>query len=110
MRQVPDRGKLANADVPPRPRLLPGRLRPKGEAGTTAHAYALGCLARAEAVAARNGVVAVLFRDSDGTRSAANGLWQGKVDAINQGFNLLVLRLVWPWSRGLSQRPGCFAP
>lgn len=81
-------GELANADVPARPRLLPGTLRPKGEAGTTAHAYALGCLARAEAVAAQDPVVAVLFRDSDGTRSAASGLWQGKVDAINQGFEL----------------------
>ena len=81
-------GDLAHANVPPRPPLLPGTLRPKGEAGTTAHAYALGCLARAVAVAAQEPVVAVLFRDSDGTRSAPNGLWQGKIDAINQGFQL----------------------
>lgn len=81
-------GNLAHAKVPPRPPLLPGALRPKGEAGSTAHAYALGCLARAEAVAAKEPVVAVLFRDSDGTRSAPLGLWQGKVDAISQGFDL----------------------
>ncbi len=81
-------GELACANVPPRPKLLPGTMRPQGEAGTTAHAYVLGCLARAEAVAAQEPVVAVLFRDSDGTRSAPKGLWQGKVDAINQGFHL----------------------
>jgi hypothetical protein len=81
-------GELAYAKVPPRPRLLPGSVRAKGEAGTTAHAYALGCLARATAAAAQEPVVAVLFRDSDGTRSAPKGLWQGKVDAIEQGFEL----------------------
>ena len=81
-------GELAYANVPPRPKLLPGSVRPQGEAGTTAHAYALGCLARAEAVAAQEPVVAVLFRDSDGTRSAPSSLWKGKVDAINQGFQL----------------------
>ena len=81
-------GELAYAKVPPRPQLLPGTLRPKGEAGTTAHAYAMGCLARAESVSEKEPVVAILFRDSDGTRSAPKGLWQGKVDAINQGFQL----------------------
>ena len=81
-------GQLAYANVPPRPQFLPGTVRPKGEAGTTAHAYALGCLARAEAVMAQEPVVAVLFRDSDGTRSAPRDIWQGKVDAINQGFQL----------------------
>lgn len=81
-------GELAYADVPTRPKLLPGTVRPQGEAGTTAHAYALGCLARAAAVAAQEPVVAVLFRDSDGTRSAHRTVWQGKVEAINQGFQL----------------------
>ena len=81
-------GALACANVPPRPPLLPGTLRPQGEAGTTAHAYALGCLARCEAVAAQEPVIAVLFRDSDGTRSAPKDLWQGKVNAIHQGFQL----------------------
>jgi hypothetical protein len=81
-------GDLAHAAVPPHPPLLPGVLRPQGEAGTTAHAYVLGCLARAESVAAQEPVVAVLFRDSDGTRSAPKGLWEGKVAAIKQGFAL----------------------
>ncbi len=81
-------GELAHATVPARPTLLPGAERQRGEAGTTAHAYALGCLARAKAVAAQEPVVAVLFRDSDGTRSAPSTLWQGKVDAIHQGFAL----------------------
>lgn len=81
-------GDLARAEVPKRPALLPGIVRPKGEAGTIAHAYALGCLAKDAGLLAQEPVVAVLFRDSDGTRSAARNLWQGKVDAIHQGFQL----------------------
>jgi hypothetical protein len=37
--------------------------------------------------AAGDTAIAVLFRDSDGTRSTAAGLWEAKVDSVASGFD-----------------------
>jgi hypothetical protein len=66
--------------------MLPGAKRPAGFAGDYKQAYALG--KAAERMAGQEGcpVVAVLFRDSDGTNSAAPNRWESLVDAIRTGF------------------------
>lgn len=74
-----------------RPLLLPGSKRPKGLSGSTAQAWMLGRLAvetagHDPASGVRPLVVAVLFHDSDGTRSVPRSQWQELVTAIEDGF------------------------
>lgn len=71
-----------------RPRLLPGHKRPPGLAGPEAQAWTLGRLAVEKANMAQDAVVAILFHDCDGTRSAPHDQWQGLVTAIDHGFAL----------------------
>jgi hypothetical protein len=50
------------------------------------NAMALGCFAKRVASEADDLVVAVLFRDSDGTRSSPNTLWRAKWQSMHDGF------------------------
>lgn len=69
------------------PLVLPGKKGPKGYAGYVKAAQALGSIAREDALAANDPcVMAVLFRDSDGTNAASGQHWQQVVDAIRAGF------------------------
>jgi hypothetical protein len=71
-----------------RPLLLRGLKRPTGLAGPQAQAWTLGRLAVDKAGVDQAPVVAVLFHDSDGTRSVPRSQWQDLVAAIEQGFML----------------------
>lgn len=51
------------------------------------NAKALGLMALELQEQKESAVVAILFRDSDGTRSAANNDWQVKYDSMVQGFH-----------------------
>jgi len=69
-------------------RLLPARSKKKqAEMGYFyTNALALGVLASEVAAEAQDDVVAVLFRDCDGTRSAKAELWDVKCRSIEDGF------------------------
>jgi hypothetical protein len=71
-----------------RPRLLPGHKRPSGLADQEAQAWTLGRLAVEKAHTDQDVVVAILFHDCDGTRSAPPSQWQDRVTAIEHGFAL----------------------
>lgn len=69
-------------------RLLPAR-GAKREAETGyyfVNAMTLGTLAREIEAETDEPVLAVLFRDSDGTRSSPNSLWQDKLKSMHDGF------------------------
>lgn len=69
--------------------LLPGVRFGKGTAFFTRNAQVLGLMAQQDAEAMGQPVIAVLFRDSDGTRSVPRKQWQQKVDSIERGFELV---------------------
>lgn len=64
---------------------LPGIKYGKGTALFTRNAQVLGLLAKEES----GPVIAVLFRDADGTRSASSAEWQEKLESISRGFKLV---------------------
>ena len=69
--------------------VLPGRGRPQGTGYFFKNAQVLGRRARAwqeDDEDNPGSVVAVLFRDCDGTRSSSRGLWKEKVDSMRSGF------------------------
>lgn len=67
---------------------LKGKKRPESE---TNYFYLNALVLGKKAIQLSNehsdSVIAVLFRDSDGTRSSESTLWQNKVDSIHQGFD-----------------------
>lgn len=66
---------------------LKGKKRPEAETGFFyINALMLGKKAIEIAEPDNEAVMAVLFRDSDGTRSSDPTLWQDKVNSIHQGF------------------------
>lgn len=69
-------------------RLLPARSKKKQAemAYFYTNALALGVLANYVAAEAQDDVVAILFRDCDGTRSAKAELWDVKRRSIEDGF------------------------
>ena len=69
--------------------LLPGVKFGKGNQFFTRNAQVLGRMAKADSKAHRDPVIAVLFRDGDGTRSMPHGQWREKFDSINRGFTLV---------------------
>ncbi len=69
--------------------LFPGVKFGKGTAFFTRNAQVLGLLANQTAAQEQQPVVAVLFRDGDGTRSMPANEWQAKVDSIHRGFELV---------------------
>ncbi|MBP7650349.1 MAG: hypothetical protein KA744_10925 [Phenylobacterium sp.] len=70
-----------------RPPSLPGRKRGKETAYYFRNARALAVTAGELAATSSQSVVAVLFRDSDGTQSAGRGDWQAKWDSMIKGFD-----------------------
>lgn len=69
-----------------KPSRLPGKKRAKETGYYFNNARALAQCAKELAAEIGDGVIAVLFRDSDGTASAGRGDWQTKYDSILEGF------------------------
>ncbi|MBE0508617.1 MAG: hypothetical protein IBX50_18185 [Marinospirillum sp.] len=65
---------------------LPGKKKGKETAYYFKNAAALAKLAKQFAEEANDRVVAILFRDSDGTASADRGDWQKKLESMQYGF------------------------
>ncbi len=66
---------------------LPGKKKPKETGYFYRNARALALCAKDKEAELNDKVIAVLFRDSDGTASADRGLWKNKWDSIIQGFS-----------------------
>ena len=66
---------------------LPGKKKPKETAYFYRNARALALCAKDKEAELDDQVIAVLFRDSDGTASDGRGLWKNKWDSMIQGFN-----------------------
>jgi len=60
----------------------------KGTAYFTNNAIALARIAKKRAKELNDEVVAILFRDSDGTLSTSKGMWEEKVASIENGFKI----------------------
>lgn len=78
----------AKASRPGKPRGLRGL---KSEAGTLyfrRNAELLGRRASSESTSTARPVIAVLFRDSDGTRSCPRNEWQQKLKSMEDGFRI----------------------
>jgi len=65
---------------------LPGKKRPPETLYFYENARALAALAKARRIQDKTPVIAVLFRDADGTASAGRGHWQHKRDSMIAGF------------------------
>jgi hypothetical protein len=65
---------------------LPGKKRPKETGYFYRNARALALCAKDKEKELKDEVVAILFRDSDGTASADRGLWEDKRSSMIQGF------------------------
>jgi len=86
VRHVPE-SELAGHARSVKPVVLPGPKQPKGYAGFVKAAQTFGTLARQEREARlHQPVVAVLFRDSDGTQRAPRDHWERVVQAMSNGF------------------------
>ena len=71
------------------PLLLPGVKFGKHNTYFTRNAQVLGRMAKSDALSSGQPTAAVLFRDSDGTRSVAKSQWQEKFDSIKRGFAIV---------------------
>lgn len=60
----------------------------KGTAYFTNNAIALAKIAKVKSMELNDEVIAILFRDSDGTRSTSKSLWEDKVASIENGFKI----------------------
>lgn len=65
---------------------LPGKKKPKETGYFYRNARALALCAKDKESELHDEVIAVLFRDSDGTASADRGLWQQKLESMIKGF------------------------
>lgn len=65
---------------------LPGKKKPKETAYFYNNARALAALAKTKRQQIGTHVIAVLFRDCDGTASANRGIWQDKRNSMMEGF------------------------
>jgi len=65
---------------------LPGKGKPRETRFFYKTAMGLGRMAKAKALVAECRVGAVLFRDTDGTRSKPVGEWRDKVESMERGF------------------------
>lgn len=66
---------------------LPGKKRGKETAYFFRNARALAAIANEKSRQAGSPVIAILFRDSDGTASAGRGLWEQKWQSMLDGFS-----------------------
>lgn len=80
--------RLAAMGKPNSP-LFPGVKFGKGTAFYTRNAQVLGLFANQTSLQEDQPVVAVLFRDGDGTRAMPANDWQKKVDSMHRGFELV---------------------
>jgi hypothetical protein len=71
-----------------RPRFFPHTQGTFGSQFFRANAYQLGKHAQTVAVERNDAVIAVLFRDGDGTRSTPKAEWQEKFDSMLSGFEV----------------------
>ena len=79
----------ANKPKPARKSLaLRGKKRPPETRYYYNNARALAMVAKEKARAVNDTVIAVLFRDSDGTASAGRGYWRHKRDSMKNGFTI----------------------
>lgn len=78
---------------------LPGKKKAKGTAYFFKNSYALGNYAKNMETNNDCETMAVLFRDSDGTRSTQKGLWADKVNSMTLGF------LAADYARGVPMVP-----
>lgn len=80
---------LAANKSPPKKKAmaLKGKKRPAETKYYFENARSLATVAKAKAEEIDDKVVAVLFRDSDGTASAGRGNWEDKRNSIVEGFN-----------------------
>ena len=60
----------------------------KGTGLFTVNAVALAKIAKEKSEELNDEVIAILFRDSDGTRNDSNNLWEDKLSSINRGFEI----------------------
>ncbi|WP_177417922.1 hypothetical protein [endosymbiont of Lamellibrachia barhami] len=67
---------------------LPGRKKPKETQYFERNARALAVAAKELAEDKNDTVIAVLFRDSDGTRSQGRGEWEDKRNSMKRGFEI----------------------
>jgi hypothetical protein len=72
----------------PRPRFFPHHPQTFGSQFHRASAYQLGKHAQSVGVGRKDAVIAVFFRDSDGTNSAPQNLWSAIFESIRAGFLL----------------------
>jgi len=77
-----------NALRHPRPRFFPHNPNSFGSQFHRANAYQLGKHAKFVGVARKDAVLAVFFRDSDGTNSAPSTLWASIFESMKAGFLL----------------------
>ncbi len=82
----PSLATMAKTMTPRPPIIIPGAKRPAGNAGDYRQAFALATLARQLEAEERDVVVAVMFRDSDGTRTDDPRRWDNQVQAIEAAF------------------------
>ncbi len=80
--------KAVADELEPRKVRVPGRTRPRETRYFYTSARALAVIARRWAEEAKDDVVAVLFRDSDTSRSEGQREWQLKWDSMNDGFDV----------------------
>jgi hypothetical protein len=65
---------------------IPGKKKTQGTGEFFTNAIALANLAKAQEVKHHCLAVAILFRDTDGTRSAERGRWEKKVESMMLGY------------------------
>jgi hypothetical protein len=78
----------AEASRPGKPRALRGLKSEKGTLYFRRNAELLGRRALSESTSTARPVIAVLFRDSDGTRSCPRNEWQQKLKSMEDGFRI----------------------
>jgi len=65
-----------------------GKKGRKGTAYFTNNAIALAKISKEKSKELNDEVIAILFRDSDGTSSSIKGLWEDKISSIEMGFKI----------------------
>lgn len=79
--------RAAKLKPPKKSPRLPGKSRAKETRYFYRNARALALVAKKRQAELNDSVIAVLFRDSDGTASAGRGLWQDKRRSMLDGFD-----------------------
>ena len=80
---------LENKQPPQRKAMsLKGKKKPAETKYFFENARALAAIAKHKAIEVNDNVIAVLFRDADGTSSAGRGNWNDKRNSVIAGFNV----------------------